>query len=99
MGASWRIGVDASEKTALVSAGVFGRVRNPIYSGMLLALVGLLLVVPNVVSLLALLATALGLEVHVRKVEEPYLLRVHGEGYRRYAGRVGRFVPGVGLLR
>jgi protein-S-isoprenylcysteine O-methyltransferase Ste14 len=99
MGASWRIGVDASERTALVSAGVFGRIRNPIYSGMLLALVGLLLVVPNAVSLLALLATALGLEVHVRKVEEPYLLRVHGEGYRRYAGRVGRFVPGVGLLR
>ena len=98
MGASWRIGVDAGETTALVSGGVFGRVRNPIYSGMLLALLGLLLLVPNAVSLLAVLATALGLEVHVRKVEEPYLLRVHGERYRSYAGRVGRFVPGVGRL-
>jgi protein-S-isoprenylcysteine O-methyltransferase Ste14 len=98
MGASWRIGVDARETTALVSGGVFGRVRNPIYSGMLLALLGLLLLVPNVVSLLAVLATVLGLELHVRKVEEPYLLRVHGERYRSYAGRVGRFVPGVGRL-
>ena len=98
MGASWRIGVDARETTALVSGGVFGRVRNPIYSGMLLALLGLFLLVPNGVSLSALLATALGLELHVRKVEEPYLLRVHGERYLRYAGRVGRFVPGVGRL-
>src|SRR5512134_1040594 len=33
MGASWRIGVDARETTALVSSGIFGRIRNPIYSG------------------------------------------------------------------
>ena len=31
-------------------------------------------------------------------VEEPYLLRTHGDEYRRYASRVGRFVPGVGRL-
>lgn len=99
MGASWRIGVDARETTALVSRGVFGKVRNPIYTGMLTALLGLLLLVPNAVALLALLATALSLELQVRRVEEPYLLRIHGEGYRSYAGRVGRFVPGVGCLR
>ena len=27
-----------------------------------------------------------------------HLLRVHGERYRSYANRVGRFVPGIGLI-
>jgi len=99
MGASWRIGVDASERTALVRGGVFARIRNPIYAGMLLALLGMWLLVPNALAPAALVATAFGLELHVRRVEEPYLLRVHGDAYRRYAGRVGRFVPGLGRLR
>jgi protein-S-isoprenylcysteine O-methyltransferase Ste14 len=34
----------------------------------------------------------------VRFVGEPYLARAHGEDYRAYAGRVGRFLPGVGRL-
>ncbi|CPW48105.1 protein-S-isoprenylcysteine methyltransferase [Mycobacteroides abscessus] len=35
MGESWRVGVDARETTALVSTGVFGWVRNPIFTAML----------------------------------------------------------------
>jgi protein-S-isoprenylcysteine O-methyltransferase Ste14 len=35
-------------------------------------------------------------QLQVRSIEEPYLRRVHGVAYERYAGRVGRFVPGVG---
>jgi len=34
----------------------------------------------------------------VRAVEEPYLLDTHGDAYRGYATRVGRFLPGVGRL-
>jgi protein-S-isoprenylcysteine O-methyltransferase Ste14 len=98
MGASWRIGVDPEERTALVTHGVFGCVRNPIFTGMLLALVGLLLLVPNRLSMLALLVTLVGVEIQVRAVEEPHLLRAHGERYRAYARSVGRFVPGLGRL-
>jgi hypothetical protein len=32
----------------------------------------------------------------VRCVEEPYLIRVHGDAYRSYARAVGRFLPGIG---
>jgi protein-S-isoprenylcysteine O-methyltransferase Ste14 len=32
-------------------------------------------------------------------VEEPYLVRSHGDEYRRYASRVGRFLPGVGRFQ
>jgi len=36
------------------------------------------------------------IELQVRVVEEPYLLTVHGDGYRDYLANVGRFVPCVG---
>jgi protein-S-isoprenylcysteine O-methyltransferase Ste14 len=43
-----------------------------------------------------LVAFVIGLQIQVRLVEEPYLLRVHGDAYRRYAERTGRFVPWLG---
>ena len=33
--------------------------------------------------------------MQVRFVEEPYLERVHGDDYRRYTERTGRFIPGL----
>ena len=99
MGRSWRADVDPSARTALVTTGPFRLVRNPVFSGSAVTVVGLALVVPNVVSLLMLVAFLAGLEIQVRLVEEPYLLRIHGEAYRAYAARTGRFVPGLGRLR
>jgi len=99
MGDSWRIGVDESERTALVAHGPFLWVRNPIFSGMVAATVGLALLVPNAVAAVAVAALLVGLELHVRFVEEPYLLRTHGESYRAYAARTGRFLPGIGLSK
>lgn len=96
MGASWRIGVDADERTDLVTDGVFGLVRNPIYTAMIVATLGLMLVVPNVVAVAALLLLILSLEVQVRVVEEPYLARLHGAAWDAYVARVGRFIPTTG---
>lgn len=98
MGESLRIGVDPSERTALVTAGPFRWVRNPIYSAMLVYVAGVALLVPNVASLIALGVLALALDLHVRLVEEPYLVATHGSSYASYAARVGRFVPGMGKL-
>jgi protein-S-isoprenylcysteine O-methyltransferase Ste14 len=98
MGDSWRIGVDPSERTELVIQGLFARVRNPIFTFMLLSTLGFVLLLPNLFALLALALTAAGIEIQVRAVEEPYLSRTHGPRYADYAARVGRFVPGVGLL-
>ena len=98
MGESWRIGVDEQERTALVTTGPFAVVRNPIFTAMLPASLGLALLVPNVAALAGFAALVLALEIQVRLVEEPYLLRQHGDAYRNYAARVGRFVPGLGRL-
>lgn len=98
MGDAWRIGVDPEERTELVTDGPFGLVRNPIYSAMIPTVFGLVLMVPNALALGAFAALVVALELQVRLVEEPYLLRVHGDAYADYAARVGRFVPGLGLL-
>ncbi len=99
MGDSWRVGVDPEERTALVTGGPFKLVRNPIYSAMLPTIFGLVLMVPSVVAIVGLATLVTALEMQVRMVEEPYLLQVHGNTYAAYAARVGRFVPGFGLLR
>lgn len=96
MGVSWRIGVDVDESTEMVSSGPFALVRNPFFTATALAGGGLALMVPNIVSLAGLAVLVLAIQVQVRAVEEPYLLSTHGDGYRRYASRVGRFVPLLG---
>lgn len=98
MGASWRIGIDENERTALVTTGPFRWVRNPIFTAVLVALLGLALMVPNPVALLGWAVALTGIETQVRRIEEPHLHRLHGEPYTRYAAKVGRFLPGLGRL-
>lgn len=93
MGASWRIGVDPGERTELVTAGIFARMRNPIFSAMMLAAVGLVLLVPSAISVAALVILVAGIVMQVLWVEEPYLGNVHGERYARYVQHTGRFLP------
>ncbi len=96
MGASWRIGVQAGERTALVTGGLFAHVRNPIFTGMAVVAVGSVLLTPNAVALVGTTLTLVTLQVQVRLVEEPHLLAVHGEIYRRWTTTAGRFLPGLG---
>ena len=56
------------------------------------------LLTPNPVAILAVAALVIALELQVRRVEEPHLLRVHADAYRTYAARTGRFLPGIGRL-
>ena len=99
MGDSWRIGVDPGETTTLVRTGVFGWVRNPIFTAMITFGFGIALVTPNLVALAGFLLLVATIELQVRIIEEPYLLTVHGDDYRSYLTNVGRFMPGVGVSR
>jgi|SRR6185312_9375282 len=97
MGESWRIGVDPAETTTLVRQGVFGLVRNPIFTAMLVFGFGIALVTPNILAIIGFALLVLTIEVQVRVVEEPYLASKHGDTYRDYLASVGRFLPRVGL--
>lgn len=91
MAASFRMGIDAAEKTALIRHGLFRWSRNPIYLGLLMGLGGFFLVAPNALSFGALVAGWTGIKVQVR-LEEEYLLSKHGTAYREYRSAVRRWI-------
>jgi len=96
MGDAWRIGVDASERNELITHGMFRFSRNPIYSGMLLVGIGFVILVPHLLTVCCAVLSHVGFEIQVRKVEEPYLRRIHGESYDAYCRNVGRYFPHIG---
>jgi protein-S-isoprenylcysteine O-methyltransferase Ste14 len=98
MGTSWRIGIDSSERTDLVTSGLFGWVRNPIFTGMVAVAAGVVFMAPTLVAVLSLACLVAAVQIQVRVSEEPYLVRAHGECYRRYASTAGRFLPGIGRM-
>jgi protein-S-isoprenylcysteine O-methyltransferase Ste14 len=91
MGESWRIGVDREHGTKLARAGVFRISRNPIFLGMMVTLLGLLLVIPNAITLMTFVLGVALINIQVR-LEEEYLKATHGEEYVRYTQRVRRWI-------
>lgn len=91
MGASWRIGIDRTVRTALVRTGPFAHSRNPIFLGMRVNLLGLFLVLPNAVTLGTLIAGELLMQVQVR-LEEQHLQAQHGDAYADYRRQVRRWL-------
>ena len=88
---SWRAGVSPSEKTALVTEGIYQFSRNPAFLGFDLVYLGMVLMFFSYVLLaLSLLAAAM---FHLQIVygEEPFLLRAFGEEYADYCRRVRRY--------
>ena len=97
MGKSWRIGIEADGNTELITHGLFRFVRNPIYSGIFLFLLGLVLIAPSAPIALASGVLATAIAVQTRR-EEAHLLAAHGDAFVRWASKVGRFVPGIGRI-
>ncbi len=91
MSNSWRIGIDPNKKTELKTKGLFSVSRNPVFLGMLLTLAGIFLILPNAVTLLTLVSSALLFQVQVR-LEEEYLLKMHGDVYLAYFKAVRRWL-------
>lgn len=61
MGASWRIGVDTTERTDLVTHELFALIRNPIFTALLITQLGTTLMAPTWVDHVP----------HVRDVRRP----------------------------
>lgn len=91
MGNSWRIGIDANNKTQLVTHGIFGISRNPIFLGIRVTLLGFFLLLPNAVTLTTLVLGEVLLQIQVR-MEEEYLRQTHGEAYQKYCQRTRRWL-------
>jgi len=88
---SWRIGIDTETKTELVTTGLFGVSRNPIFFGMILSLVGLFLTTPNALTGLFLILGYMLIQIQIR-LEEDFLTKEHGQTYIAYRQKVRRLI-------
>lgn len=83
--------------SSLVTTGIYSTIRHPIYTGLLVGGVGLVVLgaSPWHVGLWLALLVLLALK---SRWEERMLLAAHPD-YRGYGARTGRFLPGIGRLR
>jgi len=79
------------ERTALVTSGVYGWMRHPVYSGLLVIGVALAIVGASAWHIAAW--GALLVVLTVKSTWEERMLRAEHPEYGEYAARVGRFFP------
>jgi protein-S-isoprenylcysteine O-methyltransferase Ste14 len=92
LGRLWSGSVALKSNHEVIRTGPYQATRHPIYSGVLLALLGTTLVRGTLGSLLGLILLAIGLLLRIRQ-EERLLLSHFGEQYRRYQRDVPAVVP------
>ena len=85
----------AAGLAAPATTGLHARVRNPLLTGLTVAMAGTLLMAPTLVAVLAAVLLVAAVQVQARAVREPRLVELHGDGYAEYAARTGRFLPRV----
>jgi protein-S-isoprenylcysteine O-methyltransferase Ste14 len=78
--------------TAIVTEGVFGLSRNPMYLGMALGLVGLACLLGSLTPWLVVIGFTILIERVFIRTEESKLGESFGEGYEAYRRRVRRWV-------
>ena len=89
---SWRAGVPNSEKTKLVTSGIFSISRNPAFLGFDLVYLGILLMFFNWVLFPVSIFAALMFHLQIVNVEEDFLLESFGEDYLIYRKKVNRYL-------
>jgi protein-S-isoprenylcysteine O-methyltransferase Ste14 len=94
LGRNWSGVVTLKEDHELIRSGPYRYVRHPIYSGLLLALLGTAIVRGDWLALLAV-AIALGALWHKLRLEERWLGEMFGEDYARYQAEVAALIPFV----
>jgi protein-S-isoprenylcysteine O-methyltransferase Ste14 len=77
--------------SALVTTGIYSRLRNPMYVGLAFMVAGIGTALASDWTLVALVAAAMTIHIGVVKREERYLSAKFGEPYLRYIASVPRY--------
>ncbi len=93
LGGNWSARVTLKENHELIERGPYRLVRHPIYSGLLLMILGTAIVVGQVGSFVVLAFCSFGLWVKLRREEA--LLTKHLPGYSEYMRRTRALIPFV----
>lgn len=91
MRSSWRAGVDESQRTEMITSGVYRLSRNPAFVGFDLLYIGTFLALPNVVLLVAAVFTIVLLHLQILE-EEKFLPKVFGAAYGEYRRKTPRYL-------
>lgn len=89
---SWRAGVSKTDKTELVTKGIYKISRNPAFLGFDLMYLGILLMFFNLVLYIVSLFAMLIFHLQIVNVEEEFLLEAFGDEYLRYKKKVCRYI-------
>jgi protein-S-isoprenylcysteine O-methyltransferase Ste14 len=95
LGRNWSISLDVRENHELVTAGIYRRVRHPMYSAFWLWAIAQALLLPNWIAGFAGLAGFAVLYFGRVAREERMMLETFGDSYRAYMARTGRVFPSV----
>lgn len=91
LGRSWRVGVHISEKTELVTRGIYKFSRNPYFLFYDMVLIGLSLSSQSILVIIFSIITVIMFHILIIK-EEKYLENIHGEDYRKYKDQTRRYI-------
>ena len=89
---SWRAGVSKTDKTELVTAGIYQISRNPAFLGFDLVYVGILFIFFNWILLIVSVLALIIFHLQIIFVEEPFLIETFGEKYLAYKKKVCRYI-------
>lgn len=92
LGTNWSSAVSVKVGHELIRTGPYTWVRHPIYSGLLLALVGTALQQDRVIALIAVALFWLGFWIKSR-MEEEFMRKTFGEQYVEYRKSTGALIP------
>ncbi|TYQ15218.1 UNVERIFIED_CONTAM: protein-S-isoprenylcysteine O-methyltransferase Ste14 [Acetivibrio alkalicellulosi] len=90
LGRSWRVGVNNSEKTELITKGIYKFSRNPYFLFYDIVLIGLSLSSQSILVIVFSLTTISMFHILILK-EEKYLENVHGGEYIKYKKQTRRY--------
>ena len=88
---SWRAGVSPTDKTELVTTGIYQISRNPAFLGFDLVYVGICLMFFNWLLFLVSVFAMIMFHLQIVNVEEEFLLDFFGEEYISYKKNVNRY--------
>lgn len=89
---SWRAGVPETDKTELVTDGIYRISRNPAFLGFDLVYIGVLMMFFNWILLLVSLFAIVMFHLQIVNVEEKFLSDVFGKEYAEYKRKVNRYL-------
>lgn len=89
---SWRAGVSETDRTQLVTGGIYQISRNPAFLGFDLVYTGILILFFNWILFAISAFAALMFHLQIVNVEEDFLLAAFGDDYLNYRKNVNRYL-------